>query len=969
MSTNKSKNKGDSNSSFNILKLVKVLLVSILIIIISGGIVLGGVVLSILKDVEDIDPSMIATSMDQTSTIYDNNGKLLEEIQTLENRIIVGLDKMPKNLQNAFVAIEDERFYSHPGVDIIGIGSSMIDNLKAGRVVRGASTLTQQLARNVYMDHDEATDVSYERKIKEIYMALQIEQIFTKDQILEAYLNKVNLGQGAYGVQAAAQKYFSKDVSELTLAESAIFAGIVKSPTNYPPYKRIPPSEFDSETMTLVGQTEILGQVMYLIYNPNAVERQHIVLEQMHKLGYITDEEKNEALAQDIKTSLKPGQVKHHSLTSYFIDYTQTQASQALAKHYGISYSEAQQKLLTGGYKVYSTIDVEMQTKLEAIYNDFNSTIRNIAGSSKSKPLLVDWRLDKSGNVMDGERVLYYKRGNIFNDSLELVLPASNYEITDEGLTLKSNIFRAANDKIMIADTYAVNEDNNMVIFSATPIGISNDSFRKNEDGSITIFKDFLDNMENFYRVDENGVLYIPEEFAQLSHGIVQPQSATVIMDHSTGEIKALVGGRDVTGNKILNRATDSQRQPGSAIKPVSVYYPLVAEGYGAGTPVDDIPRLNKDGGKAWPRNDYGTGVYYGKIGFRKALEVSSNAGTVNALEEILTIPKSLEYLEKMGMYVPYDSNLPKEEQKRSSIVDMKTSGTTGANDENAAALALGGMTNGVTPLEITAGFATMANDGLYIEPKAFTKILDSNDNVVIENKGNVAEVSSPQAAYIMKDLLKSVATNGFYAKQAKLPNMATAGKTGTTQEEADVWFVGFTPYYTIGTWIGNDSPKITLNTKSKTAASFWKIIATSVHEGLEPIAEFEKPEGIVEVKVCAKSGKLPTGKCGGDVITEIYEEGKVPTEKCDQHVSVTVCGVSGRLATKWCPDATITGRTFFKREPEYKASEHGNIYPRDYSSNPPTGYCNIHTEEKYNSIMQEWDEWMGRRPLSSNND
>ena len=357
MSTNKSNKKGDNKSGFTIGKVLKILLLSLIIVFICGGLVLGGITLSIIKDVPEIDPNTIVASLDQTSTIYDDNGELLEKIQTLEYRTIVGLDKIPQNLQNAFIAIDDERFLKHPGVDIIGIMSSLKDNLIAGHTVRGASTITQQLARNVYLP-DTATEQSLDRKIKEAYLALQIESILSKDQVMEAYLNTIYLGQGAYGVAEASQTYFSKDVEELTLAECALFAGIVKSTTNYQPFKRIFPADYNANEMTLLGQTDVLGQTMYLVYNSKSVDRQKIVLDQMEKVGFITTDEKNEALNENIETSLKPGQRKHHSLISYFVDYVKTQATEALAEHYGIKESEAQAKLFTGGYKIYSTIQL-----------------------------------------------------------------------------------------------------------------------------------------------------------------------------------------------------------------------------------------------------------------------------------------------------------------------------------------------------------------------------------------------------------------------------------------------------------------------------------------------------------------------------------------------------------------------------------------------------------------------------------
>ena len=264
-----------------------------------------GVVIGIAKEAPEIDPTNIYSLLSQTSFIVDQNGNPIEKVQNedYEYRTIVELDKMPKHLRDAFISIEDERFNSHIGVDPRGIMSALWDNIKAGHTVRGASTITQQLARNLYLNND----VKLDRKIKESYLALQIEKALTKDQILEAYLNRIFLGQGAYGVQEAAQTYFSKNVEDLTLRESAAFAAIVKSPTKYSPYRTIKPEDFDSEKHIEVARIDILGEQYIAIFNPEAVNRQKLVLAKMLELGKITEEEYNVALEEDIQANLNLG--------------------------------------------------------------------------------------------------------------------------------------------------------------------------------------------------------------------------------------------------------------------------------------------------------------------------------------------------------------------------------------------------------------------------------------------------------------------------------------------------------------------------------------------------------------------------------------------------------------------------------------------------------------------------------------
>lgn len=917
-----------------LLRILKIILLVGLIALVFVSMLVGAMTGSVLKEAPDIDPTTIISSMSQTSTIYDDKGELLEKVQTTEYRTVVNLDKIPKNLQDAFVAIEDERFYSHPGVDIIGIIASLRDNLTSSKGIRGASTITQQLVRNMYLSNER----TLKRKMIEAYLALKVESSLSKDQILEAFLNKIYLGQGAYGVQEAAQTYFSKNVDELTLAESALFAGIVKSISSYQPYMRILPGDYNPDKMELLGQAEILGQNMYLIYNPESVARQKIVLNQMKKLGKITEEEYQDALKENILANLKPGQKVYHTMTNYFVDFVQTEATELLAEHYKISYDDAQKKVFNDGLQIYSTIDVNLQNDLEYMYDHFTEIMSG--GGNVQAPFLLDWSRDKNQNIVDASgKIVYYKLSNMLSAEHEVVLPKTSYEIVDDGLILKSKIFSAYNDTIDIADVYSINEENNLVVHNMGPIVIPKNQYSKNESGQIKISKVFLDENKDFYTVDENGSLILNNAYYSFQKdGIVQPQSATVVMDYRKGEVKALVGGRDVKGNMVLNRATSSRRQPGSSIKPIAVYLPALASGKTAGSPADDVPITVA--GKAWPTNAYRG--YKGLITYRNALNISSNAGTVNVLEQI-GIDTSLKYLEKMGLINPNDP-------KSDSIVTKEENSQI--NDENLSALALGGMTKGLKPLELTAAYATIANDGVYIKPKVINKILDKNGNTIIDDTIKSTKVVDPQTAYILKDMLTTVVKNGYTAKPAALSNMITAGKTGTTQEQADIWFVGFTPYYVMGTWIGNDSPKVTLKKGSLAAAQFWNKIGEKIHEGLKPIKEFEKPEGIVTATIDTKSGKLANNASieMGNSTREIFKEGTQPKEYTDNYKTVTVCEDTGMLATQYCPHTKT--KTVFVRDEPYKASEHGGYVPDDVGS-VPSEYCDVHTKKAYEDYMR----------------
>ena len=850
---------------------LKIFLLTLLVVIVISIGAITGIVVAIVKDAPEIEPTNIDALLNQTSFILDENGKVIEKVQTQEYRTIVDLEKIPNHLQDAFVAIEDERFEKHMGVDPKGIMSAVIDNIKARSTVRGASTITQQLARNLYLTNEKKLD----RKIKEAYIALQLEKALTKDQILEAYLNRIYLGQGAYGVQEASQTYFSKNVEDLTIGESALLAGIVKSPSKYPPYKIVKPENFDSKSTAEVGQIDILGEKYIAVYNDEAVNRQKVVLMKMKELGYITEKQYEEALSENVAEHLKPGEKKIKGISSYFTDFVKSQVIDALVEKLDYTREEAEKELYTGGLKIYSTMDVDMQHKIEDVYRNFTEILfGNPEGAGK--PVLISWSLDSSGNIRDERnKIIYYRQDHLFDKNFNLMIENGSFQINDDNLIINNKKLTPYAKSIDIADYYTVNEKRNLTTHPVGALAISEDAYRVGENKEIIISKDFLSKNKDFYSVDENGNLIISDDyFFRNEEGVVQPQSATVIMDHTNGQIKSLVGGRDSKGNKLLNRATSSPRQPGSSIKPIAVYLPALDNGFTAATAIDDAPHYN-GAGNLWPTNWYKG--YWGPTPLRKSVEQSMNVNSVKTLESI-GIDTSIEYLSRMGVV---NKNNPKDDNFISS------SENKASNDENLAALGLGGMTRGITPLEMTAAFGSIANGGTYIEPTSFTKILDKHGNVLIDNEPKKNKVVSPQVAYLMTDILRTTVTSGT-AKKAAIPNMTTAGKTGTTQENADAWFVGYTPYYVSAVWIGNDSPAIKLNQGSSMASGLWRNIMTKAHEGLEN-KRFDRPNGITTANICSKSGKLPGALCSseGTIISEIFVEGTVPTAFCNAHKGI----------------------------------------------------------------------------------
>lgn len=952
------KNKKTKKTKKKKISFFRLAIVIILVVCFIGAGAIGGLVLATIKNAPEIDPTNITSLLDVNSVILDQNGNLIEKVQSEGYRTYVTLDKIPDHLEDAFIAIEDERFMDHVGIDIRGIFGALAEYIREGDNLRGASTITQQLARNLYLTKERKLD----RKIKEAYLAIQIDKALTKEQILEAYLNRVDLNQRSYGVQEAAQTYFSKDVSELTIAESAMIAGIVKGPSKYSPFNTVPLEDIE----TIENKDNILGEIdidvtrYAVVFNENSLKRQRVILAKMKELRKISEEEYNEAINEDMKAAIKPGQKKLVGISSYFDDYVKTQVINDLVEKAGYTKEEAEKELFTGGLKIYSTMDIEMQHKIEEAYNNFGQILLGDLGKVKA-PILVDWTLDKYGNLLgDNRKIVLYKKSNLFDDNGNLIIENGTFNLTDEGnLVITNSKFNIYPKTVDIEDYYTIDERKNLVKHTVGSLALAKENYEIKDKKQIVINSSYLSENKDFYSIDSNNNLLINSKYFLNNDrsGVVQPQSAAVIIDYRTGEIKALVGGRDLKGNKLFNRAI-SQRQPGSAIKPIAVYLPALDNGFTAADIIDDVPHYNGKG-KLWPRNWYN---YYSGINtLRESVEQSINVSSVKMVEKI-GIETSKEYLAKLGII--------KEDGKDSFVTRAENQVT---NDDNSSALGLGGMSHGLTPLEITAAYGAIANSGVYVEPISYTKVLDRNGNIILENKPNKTRVVSPEVSYVMTDILRSTVTSGL-GNRAKLfsgnTKIPVAGKTGTTQEKGDIWFLGYTPYYSAGVWIGNDTPQVKLSKGSSRAAEFWSYIMKEAHANYEA-KNFDVPkDGIVTRQICTESGKLATDLCsldprGSTVRTEIFVKGTEPTEPCDVHVKVSIDKTTGKLATEYCPPELIEEKVFIKRNPPYNPNEHGGIVPKDYVFTVPTEECDTHTQ---GNVIEDWlDNWFNNG--NNNND
>ena len=934
-----SNNKYRRKPRFTLKKLLVITLMTVLISLTLFAGSVGLAFVNILTTAPEIDPYSINSGFEETSLIFDKDKNLLEKVETAEYRTFVKLNKVPQFLKDAFISIEDERFYEHPGVDPKGILSSLYENFKAGGVVRGASTITQQLIKNTFLSNEQTLT----RKLKEIYLALNLETKLSKDQILESYLNMISLGQNSYGVQEASRTYFSKNVDEINIAQAALLAGIVKGPNIYQPFYRVSPLKFDEATMRKIGETEILGEKYILVFNTKSVQRQKVILKKMLELGKINQAEYDEAINFDVVASLKPSAKKETEITSYATDYVKNQVVEDLMEKYQITKQKAQERLFTGGLRIYSTIDTKVQKDLDEVNRNFNGILLGDLKRYKA-PLLVDRNLDKAGNIVDKDgNLVYYKKENLLTDDGYLFIPKGEFSINANGdLAITSSRILAYKKSTDIQDYYTIDGSKNLLTHRVGGLAVPDAYYLRQARHSLIIKAEFFEKNDKFYKVNETGNLFInPEYFYNNKTGLVQPQSATVIMDYKTGHIVAMIGGRDVKGSRILNRATDTARQPGSSMKPLAVYLPALDNGFTAASPILDIPMITADG-KVWPNNVY-TG-FKGITTLRESLIYSINVSSARTLKKI-GIPTSIKYLKKLGI-------INEENPSKDNFVQSSENKTH--NDENLASLALGGMTKGVSPLDMTAAYSAIANDGVYNEPIIYTKVLDKDGNIVLEKEAKQRRVVSPQIAYVMKDILRSTAYE-HTGKNAIIKGQASAGKTGTTDYNADFWFVGFTNYYAAATWMGNDSPKITITQNSWLAAKLWGHIMTKIHQDKESKPQFAQPDGIVKAYVCTKSGKKPNQFCSSDprgvVREEIFAKGTEPTETCKVHVALEVNSSNNKLATEFTPEELKITKVFTALNPAYKPSEHNGILPKDYSYYPPV---QSDTQEDLNNYNQE---------------
>lgn len=631
----------------------------------------------------------------QTSLVYDSSGELISTLKGEKDVYYLGIDSIPYYVKTAFISTEDKKFYSHNGIDFKGILRAAKAIITDRKISQGGSTITQQLARNIYLSYEK----TWERKVEEMFIAMELEKLYDKSEILEFYINNVYFSNGYYGIQAASKGYFNRDVKQLSLSQMVFLCAIPNNPSLYDP----------------------------VVNMENTLKRRDRVLLAMKEDGKITNEEYEAAIAEEIVLERPVTEKNNYAETYIYYSATRklmeakgfefryrfadTAAEAEYDEAYRAMYEECQKSLYTGGYRIYTSIDLNLQDRLQAA--------------------------------------------------------------VDEGLA-------------------------------------------------------------EFDEVSEEGIYTL--------------QGAATCIDNATGRVAAIVGGREQNlPGYTLNRAYQSFRQPGSAIKPLIVYTPILETGnYTPSTIVVD--EKTEEG----PKNSNDS--YEGNITLRRAVTQSKNT-VAWALFQELTPKVGLSYIEKMNF---------------SKIED----------GDYVLSTALGGFTTGVSPVEMASAYATLANDGIYREPNCIVKILDADGEVLVGETQEETQVYKENAARMMTDMLKGVLTEGT-GKGLSIDGIALAGKTGTTNDNKDGWFVGYSAYYTTSVWVGYDLPK---KMKGLSGASYpgkiWKAFMATAHEGLEyrefaSYVNYEEQEAIKKAEEEAAAA-AETNEAAGE--EGAAPEGSAPT-------------------------------------------------------------------------------------------
>lgn len=738
--------------------------------ILTGGLTAGGLLWHFSKDLPALEqlgtyqPSLV-------TQVYSIDQKLIGQF-FIERRILTPVADIPERLRRAVIAVEDVRFFEHPGLDYIGMLRAAWTNVRRGGKVEGASTITQQLARSLFLSSER----TFDRKVRELILAYKMELVLTKEQILELYLNQIYFGQGAYGVASAAQTYFGKDLSALTVAESAFLAGLPKSPNHYSPFKA-----YD-----------------------RAKKRQEHVLARMEEAKFLTAAERDQAAAE-ILNFRRPGA---EQAAPYFVEYIR----QLLVAKYG------EAMVYKGGLKVYTTLNMEMQKAAEAA---FASGLRG---------------LDKRQGW----------RGPLRTVDATATTPPVVSVVTDQAL--KVGDYREALVTKVSKDHYLV-----QIGTTAAKLAFDDMAWAKRRLTGPNTAKDIIVN-QNLKQVLKPGdlievmvkkldrdTIYVQLEQTPLVEG------GLIALDPGKGAIRAMVGGYDF-GRSEYNRAVQAHRQPGSAFKPI-IYATALNQGMSPASVILDAPVVyeQEQDEKTWKPENYGRKIH-GMVSLRDALAHSHNLATVRLLDKV-GVKNVIDFAKTLGVASPL-----------------------------AADLSLGLGSSSVGLIELTSAYSVLLNQGSRVEPYAIVLVKDNAGKVLEQAEPQALPVISKETAYLITNMMEDVIQKGT-GQAAKVITRPIAGKTGTTDEFINAWFIGGAPNLIAGVYVGFDDRR-SLGEAESGAHAALPIWIDFMREALKPlpVVAFTIPEGVTFVKVDPETGLLD-GEEGRAGTVELFTKGREPTQ------------------------------------------------------------------------------------------
>jgi len=822
---------------FSFLKLLRDFVDLGIICVLAGVILVGSIIIQAPK----YDYKDIYSQIDTSSIVFNDQGKQIDNIFYTENRKIVKYEDMPENLINSFVAIEDKTFWKHHGFNWTRMIGAVLSSLTGSGRISGTSTITQQLARNVYLA-DIKSVRSIRRKLLEMYYANRLEHSLTKEQIIEAYLNTIYLGHGCYGVNAAARTYFSKPVKKLNLVECASLAALPQSPDTYALLK------LASEAQDVVDSEVVATEPDTVVTNDISRDRRRLTLDLMLSQNLISKDDYDKAYDLVLNDFIKPNLKSTSSIYSYFHEYLVDTIIADLMEQYDMDYESAERMVYTKGLQIYSTVD---STAMEVIANEFQD------GSNFP---YVSAPRDGDGNMLNNDgNIALYKYSNFFDRKGNFRLYGSRGDVTvndDGSITINAghrlHIYETevdgATDYSLEFKSYYLYDEND-ILYSISGGYLNIPAAYKTADGNGNVVIDKAYFEDEYYKgaikIKGKNVIITPRAYT-LSPRQRQPQAAMTIVGVGTGEVKAMVGGRQFGGQKVLNRSLNP-RQPGSSIKPLAVYgaalqksYDLAADGKkwkftnfhidkqgtrGWGDYVTVHSSIEdertKVEGKYWPNNFNNS--FSGKNTFKTAIQKSINTCAV-----------------KLVLQVGSDYSI--EQLKRFGLTTVQDDLSNPVNDANPAALGLGAMTIGVEPLEMALAYASFPGGGKVNTPICYTKVLDRNGEVLLEGKSEQSEAMNEGVAWIMQEVLKSVVS---YNNYMYVTDVAPGGKTGTTNDQYDIWFDGFTPTYAASIWIGTDE-NVEMSSMSTPAAALWGKIINQIPNAKKGKYS-DKPSNVIE--------------------------------------------------------------------------------------------------------------------------